>query len=197
MYSSYIDKVARVYFLESEETWEYIENATKKYVEKTIRRLVIFDRSGKKLSDLEVERQFDERGNVLEEKTKLSGKEVASFKRKFDEQNRVIEEEVKNTLESYKRQLSFHASGQPKEIIYLEGTKKSKVFVYDEGNNLITEERYDANGSLIYKVEYERFFDAWGNWIKVIRYDWEKEPWEDSLKKTPKFVVYRNFEYYE
>jgi len=197
VYSSYIDKVARVYFLESEETWEYIENATKKYVEKTIRRLVIFDRSGKKLSDLEVERQFDERGNVLEEKTKLSGKEVASFKRKFDEQNRVIEEEVKNTLENYKRQLSFHASGQPKEIIYLEGTKKSKVFVYDEGNNLITEERYDANGSLIYKVEYERFFDAWGNWIKVIRYDWEKEPWEDSLKKTPKFVVYRNFEYYE
>jgi len=197
VYASYLEKGTRVYFVESHDTWEYIENPTKKYVEKTIKGQMIYDRSNKKISDLVVERLLDERGNVLEEKTKISGKEVASFKRKFDERDRIIEEEVKNSKENYNRKISYYSSGQVKEITYLNGTKKSRVFVYDEGNNLITEERYDANENPTYKIEYERFFDAWGNWIKVIQYNWEKEPWEDLLQKRPQLVVYRSFEYYE
>jgi len=196
VYASYLDKGIRVYFVESHETWEYIENPTKKYVEKTIESQMLFDRS-KKISDLVVERQFDDRKNVIEEKTKISGKEVDYYKRKFDESNRMIEEEVKNSKDNYKRKLSYYASGQVKEIIYLDGNKRSRVFVYDEGNNLITEERYDANENLTYKIEYERLFDAWGNWIKVIQYAWEKEPWDDLLQKKPQLVVYRSFEYYE
>lgn len=91
---------------------------------------------------------------------------------------------------------SYDGRGNNTEISYYSGKGElfnKDILKHDEKDNLIEHTTYFKDGSPMYKFTYSNF-DAHGNWLKRIHWDWETDG--DKGAWEPFGVTYRTLTYY-